>query len=195
MKDYLYKTILRVAVIALLSLAVAASCAGCFSWSTDSERYTSAPRYSIDFDMPSLPPPPTIYPIPTVSIAPLPTISPLPTYSLAPLPTFDTDEEKPALPKNSPTGSDIEILSVTSPVDPDGYATIAVHGKSGIEYDISVIYYSGPSKARGLYPKTADSDGIVSWTWHVGPSTRAGDWEIIITGGGETAKTYFTVTG
>jgi micrococcal nuclease len=89
--------------------------------------------------------------------------------------------------------SDIEILSVTSPVEPDGYATVSIRGKPGVKYNISVIYYSGPSKASGLKSKTADDDGLVSWTWHVGPSTREGEWEIKISGGGDKAKTHFTV--
>jgi hypothetical protein len=135
---------------------------------------------------------------PVITLPPLPTVKNLlpsrppiatlpPSLSLEP---FEIPEEIMAF---SNADSAIKILSVTSPVAPDAYATVDARGTPGVEYDISVIYYSGPSKASGLFPKTADSGGMVSWTWHIGPKTKAGDWEIIISGGGDKTSTYFTV--
>ena len=128
-------------------------------------------------------------PLPTVNIAlpgrPIATLQP--SLTIEP---FDIPEE---LMTTGDAGAAVKILSVTSPVAPDAYATVDARGTPGVEYDISVIYYSGPSKASGLYPKTADSNGSVSWTWHIGPKTKAGDWEIIISGGGDKTSTYFTV--
>ncbi len=145
--------------------------------------YSYKPNYTFDFSDLEIP---TYYPV----------LSP-PAYATAPpLPSdlqdfFKSIESSPA----ETAGRELEIISVTSPVAPDGYATLVARGKPGVEYDISVIYYSGPSKARGLVPKAADEEGNVSWRWHVGPGTRAGEWKIVISGGGEEETTYFTVTG
>jgi len=141
------------------------------------------------FTKPPYPPVMTMPPAPTVNIA----LPGRPKATLPPSLTIEPIEIPEALMTAGGAGAAVSILSVTSPVAPDGYATITVRGTPGVEYKISVIYSSGPSKASGLYPKTADSDGMVSWTWHVGPKTKPGNWEIIITGDGEKAKTHFTV--
>ena len=39
---------------------------------------------------------------------------------------------------------------------------------------IIVMYKSGPSKAQGLGPTSADASGVASWTWTIGPSTTLG---------------------
>lgn len=62
---------------------------------------------------------------------------------------------------------------------------------------ITVRYKSGPSKASGLAPKTADGRGVVTWTWRVGTRTTPGRWPIIVTcsaGGRQgTLETSFEV--
>ena len=91
----------------------------------------------------------------------------------------------------------LEIVSVTSPVRPGGKATLVAKTSPGAECSITVRYKSGPSKAAGLGPITAGSDGTCSWTWNVGPSTTPGTWPITVsaTAGGQniTKDTSFTV--
>lgn len=55
-------------------------------------------------------------------------------------------------------------------------------GTPGVQYNISVYYSSGASKAKGLEPKTADENGSVSWTWKVGSSTKLGQYKIVVSG-------------
>jgi competence protein ComEC len=91
----------------------------------------------------------------------------------------------------------LEIISVTSPVGPGYNATLVAKATPGAECNIDVYYKSGPSTAAGLYPKTADAEGNVSWTWKVGTRTTPGSWRIVVTASlaGKTVSqtTYFTV--
>jgi len=93
----------------------------------------------------------------------------------------------------TPVTYTLKVISLTSPIDAGDYATIDVQGKAGKQYSITVYYKSGPSTAEGLDSKTADSDGLVSWTWKVGIKTSAGSWKIVISGDGKTATTYINV--
>ena len=92
----------------------------------------------------------------------------------------------------------IELVSVTSPVQQGGDATITVRTLPGAECNIRVKYKSGWSTAAGLYSKKADEKGLVSWTWAVSPRTSPGTWMIYVTAklNEENAnlKTTFTVT-
>jgi hypothetical protein len=91
----------------------------------------------------------------------------------------------------------LQIVSVTSPVRPGAHATLVAKTAPGAECAITVYYKSGPSTAQGLYAKTADSSGNVSWTWMVGTRTTPGSWRIVVIAslGGQTAAQtiYFTV--
>ncbi len=75
----------------------------------------------------------------------------------------------------------IKLVSLTSPVSPGADATITVQTVPNATCMITVIYKSGPSRAQGLYPQTADTRGGVTWTWRVGTRTTPGRWPIIIT--------------
>lgn len=72
-------------------------------------------------------------------------------------------------------------------------AHVMIKGQAGVEYDIAVYYKSGESSAKGLENKVADETGYVTWTWHVGGRTSLGTFEIVVSGGGETRKIYFTI--
>jgi len=86
-------------------------------------------------------------------------------------------------------GLEVKLVSVTSPVSPGDDATITVQTAPGATCLITVRYKSGPSKARGLSPKAADSQGRLSWTWRVGSRTSQGTWPITVTcnSGGQQA--------
>lgn len=98
-------------------------------------------------------------------------------------------------PTQKPTEApkNIEITNVSSSVSPGEYAYISMQGEPNTDYSITVIYNSGPSTAAGLYTKTSDSNGNVSWEWKVGTRTASGTYPIIISGGGKTYTTEFTV--
>jgi hypothetical protein len=76
-------------------------------------------------------------------------------------------------------------------------ATLAARTAPSAKCNITVYYKSGPSRASGLYTKTADSGGNVSWTWKVGTRTTPGSWRIVVTaslGGNTISETvYFIV--
>lgn len=91
----------------------------------------------------------------------------------------------------------LEIVSVTSPIGKGYTATLRAVTIPGASCTITVYYKSGKSTALGLYPKEADSQGNVSWSWKVGTRTTPGSWLIVVTASldGETSSqtTYFTV--
>src|SRR3990172_8035631 len=68
----------------------------------------------------------------------------------------------------------IRIVSLTSPVSPGDDASITIQTAPNASCSITVIYKSGPSRARGLFPQSADSRGRVAWTWRVGTRTTPG---------------------
>jgi len=91
----------------------------------------------------------------------------------------------------------LTITSVTSPVNAGASATLTAKTSPGAQCTITVYYKSGRSTASGLYPKEADSQGNVSWSWKVGTRTTPGSWRIVVTASleGKTVSqtTYFTV--
>jgi len=91
----------------------------------------------------------------------------------------------------------LEIVSVTTPIGKGYTATLRAKTVPEAYCTITVYYKSGPSGASGLYGKTADGDGNVSWSWKVGTRTTPGSWRIVVTSSldGETVSqtTYFRV--
>ncbi|MBA7653174.1 hypothetical protein ES703_61017 [subsurface metagenome] len=91
----------------------------------------------------------------------------------------------------------LEIVSVSSPIGKGYTATLQALTVPEAYCTITVYYKSGPSSASGLYGKTADSQGNVSWSWKVGTRTTPGSWRIVVTASldDETISqtTYFTV--
>ena len=91
----------------------------------------------------------------------------------------------------------LEIVSVSSPIGKGYTATLQALTVPEAYCTITVYYKSGPSSASGLYGKTADSQGNVSWSWKVGTRTTPGSWRIVVTAsldGEPVSQTiYFTV--
>lgn len=91
----------------------------------------------------------------------------------------------------------VKLVSLSSPVSPGDDATVTVQTAPNASCNITVIYKSGPSRARGLFPKNADNRGRVDWTWRVGTRTTPGKWPISVTcsaGGRQgTLETAFVV--
>lgn len=74
----------------------------------------------------------------------------------------------------------ISVVSLTSPAAPFSDATLTIRTSPGAGCSIKVTYRSGPSRARGLYPQTADGRGRITWRWRVGSSTTLGRWPIVV---------------
>jgi micrococcal nuclease len=95
-------------------------------------------------------------------------------------------------PSNS-TGSTLRIVASHLYVYPGDYASVTVQTRPGSRGTIRVVYKSGPSKAKGLVPKTADPSGRITWTWKVGTHTTRGDWPVTITVGSHVIHTTLHV--
>lgn len=98
---------------------------------------------------------------------------------------------KKAAAKSSGAGMRV---SYTKSVRRGEYATVTVKGSANTRYGIRVRYKSGYSTAKGLFTKTSDSSGTVSWTWKVGSSTTPGTYPVYISCGSKTVTVQFTVT-
>jgi S1-C subfamily serine protease len=79
-----------------------------------------------------------------------------------------------------PAKLSIGITSLTSHVSPGTNARLEIRTTPGAECAITVVYMSGPSRARGLEPKIADTGGQIAWVWRVGTNTTPGTWPILI---------------
>lgn len=110
------------------------------------------------------------------------------TAPTVPTETGEADTEATQAPTST-----LKILSLTSPISVNQTATIKVCGKPNTEYDINVVYSSSASSAKGLENKTSDENGIVSWSWRIGPSVKAGNYNITVKGGGETVEVKIQV--
>ena len=84
----------------------------------------------------------------------------------------------------------IAVVSLSSPVVPFTDATIQIQTTHGSACSVTVLYKSGPSRAKGLFPQTADSRGRVTWRWRVGSNTTPGRWPIVVRceKGGDTGE-------
>lgn len=99
----------------------------------------------------------------------------------------------PTIAATAPVSSGLEIVSVTSPVAKGAIASLTAKSAPNASCSITVYYKSGASEAQGLDPKTADSNGMVSWSWKVGARTTPGIWRIVVTCNQVTQETTFTV--
>jgi len=85
-------------------------------------------------------------------------------------------------------GASVRLLFVTSPLRAGTDAIVVVVVKPARLCSITVHYKSGPSHARGLYPKRPNAAGKVGWAWLATPGP--GRWPITISCG--TAGTLRT---
>ena len=74
----------------------------------------------------------------------------------------------------------VSVVSLSSPAAPSSDATLEIQTTPGASCSITVLYKSGPSRAKGLGPKMADGKGRVVWQWRVGSNTTPGEWPIIV---------------
>lgn len=85
-----------------------------------------------------------------------------------------------ALAAAEAAGLTIILDGVSSPVKPSSDARVQIRTNPGATCSITVRDKSGPSKAPGLGPQTADANGHVTWGWRVGSNAARGRWPILI---------------
>ena len=130
------------------------------------------------------------------SSAPTPSAASIASVSSAAESSAPASSAAPAVAVTSTAPKASGSLTVTKApgtVAPGSKASVTIKGTPGQSYSIAVHYSSGISKADGLEDKTADSNGNVTWQWEVGPKTKAGTFNVNISGGGQTAATQITV--
>ena len=104
----------------------------------------------------------------------------------------DKDSSSDSSPRT--TSSNINLVSLTSPISRGSDVTVSIKGLPNTTYDIDVIYSSGESKASGLEDKTSDSEGNVSWTFKVSSNVKPGTYEVKISDGEDSASYSLEVT-
>ncbi|MBM7656200.1 hypothetical protein [Neobacillus cucumis] len=87
----------------------------------------------------------------------------------------------------------VQIISISNPAPRNSIATLRAKVAPGATAYIAVHYESGDSTAQGLEPKQADSNGNVSWSWHVGGRSTLGTVPVTVSCNNASAETQFTV--
>ena len=78
----------------------------------------------------------------------------------------------PVLPPPS-----IRVEDITSPVARGGEATLTITTRPGVRCELRVLFYGPTTLPReGLENKTADAEGVCSWTWVVPEDVVPGTW-------------------
>ena len=108
--------------------------------------------------------------------------------------TCKGDKDSSSNSSSSAAASNINLVSLTSPISRGSDVTVSIKGLPNTTYDIDVIYSSGPSKASGLEDKISDSEGNVSWTFKVSSNVKPGTYEVKITDGENSASYNLEVT-
>ena len=108
--------------------------------------------------------------------------------------TCKGDKDSSSNSSSSAAASNINLVSLTSPISRGSDVTVSIKGFPNTTYDIDVIYSSGESKASGLEDKTSDSEGNVSWTFKVSSNVKPGTYEVKISDGEDSASYNLEVT-
>lgn len=108
--------------------------------------------------------------------------------------TCKGDKDSSSNSSSNAAASNINLVSLTSPISRGSDVTVSIKGLPNTTYDIDVIYSSGESKASGLEDKTSDSEGNVSWTFKVSSNVKPGTYEVKITDGSSNASYSLEVT-
>ncbi len=108
--------------------------------------------------------------------------------------TCSGDKDSSSDISSSTTSSNINLVSLDSPISKGSDVTVSIKGLPNTTYDIDVIYSSGASKASGLEDKTSDSEGNVSWTFKVSSNVKPGTYEVKISDGEDSASYNLEVT-
>jgi hypothetical protein len=84
----------------------------------------------------------------------------------------------------------ISLVSFTSVVPRNDYATLKVNVRPRARCTITVGYSTGPPSAAGLRAKIG---GLITWRWKVGSNTKVGRWPVIVNCGIGGPSARFTL--
>ena len=125
---------------------------------------------------------PSETPIPTATL--ISSETPISQATSTPLETatFILKSTSTLAPTNTASASDFTILVITSPVSAGSNATVRIQTVAGTSCFLSYTTPAGTdSQAAGIGATTADAKGVCSWTWKIGPRTKAGTGSLAIT--------------
>lgn len=129
-------------------------------------------------------------PTPTIKVLPTNTPKPLATATPLPKPTATPKKNPTATQKanNPPPGSGtFTVTKLTSPIDRGKKATLTIKTTAGSSCYLSYWTPAGnPSTASGLGAKTANGQGVCSWTWQISGNTTPGNGTLGVTVNGTT---------
>lgn len=74
----------------------------------------------------------------------------------------------------------VKIISVTTPVSPGSTVTLFAQTKPGAMCEVNTGYKVSANEAKTLYPKQAETSGLISWTWTVDSSATPGKYAVTI---------------
>jgi len=104
----------------------------------------------------------------------------------APVPSVEPPGDTSGVPQPAPA-TGVIFTSVTGAA-PGGTARVSVQTSPGASCTIAYVTPSGTtSRAQGLGPQIADADGVITWSWDIGPSTRPGIGSVTASCGGQSA--------
>lgn len=100
----------------------------------------------------------------------------------------------PATPTPPPTAEPAPTsgVTITQVSGGRGRDFAAVTAKAPANTPCTIVYLTPAgtrSAAQGLQPRSTDADGVVSWSWVIGSSTRPGTGRVTVTCGGAEATT------
>jgi hypothetical protein len=75
----------------------------------------------------------------------------------------------------APGAAIVRKISFTGTVHPSDYGKLQVAVAPAARCTIAVVYDTGESEARGLWPKRG---GSITWRWRVGSNTNPGRWPV-----------------
>lgn len=107
--------------------------------------------------------------------------------------TFPTVETTVATEPIETKAAQITFITWPQTISRNQTGTVTIQGEPNTNYSITVRYKSGPSEADGLEDKTSNANGMVSWSWKVGPRTSAGTYSITVRGGGVSQTVDYTI--
>ncbi|HUX86747.1 MAG TPA: hypothetical protein VMW65_07070, partial [Chloroflexota bacterium] len=104
------------------------------------------------------------------------------------------NSQPPLVPIPAPsTNPAVTFLSVQG-APPGGIAHVSVRTAANAACTIQYITPRGVvSPSRDLVPKTADANGLVSWSWLIGLNTPLGTGAVTVTCNGQSATASITI--
>ncbi|MCR4434636.1 MAG: hypothetical protein QHH06_00060 [Clostridiales bacterium] len=95
---------------------------------------------------------------------------------------------------NTAGDAGIQLVGIANSIRQGGAGNLTIKGQPGVTYSAAVTFKQGDKMVTVVESHPAGSDGRVTWNWLVKRDTAPGTYPIIISGGGKTFITSYTVT-